>query len=139
VGQSSIGERVLRTYDRSWLAKDLVAGLIRNQKPLADWPPMLFDVATNVRRGDVLLAEPYVAGTAIRRVLDTGADAFLDEQSVALRKQAVLTICRSRATAPVAMSPLVPGRSRMTAPVAMARERIPAADMIFACMSRRNA
>ncbi len=58
---------------------DLIAGLIRNRKPLADWPSMLFEVAPNIRRGDALLAEPHAAGSAIARVLETGAEGMLEE------------------------------------------------------------
>jgi [NiFe] hydrogenase diaphorase moiety large subunit len=58
---------------------DLVAGLIRNRKPVGDWPRMLFDVAPNIRRGDALLAEPHAPGSAIARVLETGAQAMLEE------------------------------------------------------------
>jgi len=58
---------------------DLIAGLIRNRKPLADWPPMLFAVEPNIRRGDALIGEPYEAGSAIERVLAAGATATLAE------------------------------------------------------------
>ena len=58
---------------------DLIAGLIRNRKPLREWPSMLFDVATNVRRGDALLAEPHAPGSAIARVLEISAAAMLEE------------------------------------------------------------
>ena len=58
---------------------DLIAGLIRNRKPLAAWPPMLFAVEPNVRRGDALIGEPYKAGSAIERVLAAGATPTLAE------------------------------------------------------------
>ncbi len=58
---------------------DLVAGLIRNRKPLSEWPPMLFEVVPNIRRGGVLLTDPFEAGSAVRRVLAAGADGMLDE------------------------------------------------------------
>jgi [NiFe] hydrogenase diaphorase moiety large subunit len=58
---------------------DLIAGLIRNQKPLRDWPRMLFEVAPNIRRGDALLAEPHAAGSAVARVLEIGAQGMLEE------------------------------------------------------------
>ena len=53
---------------------DLIAELIRSRKPVADWPPMLFEVADNVHRGDVLLGQPFEPGAAIRATLtdDTG-------------------------------------------------------------------
>jgi len=58
---------------------DLIAGLIRNQKPLPDWPAMLFEVVPNVRRGDALLAEPHAAGAAVQRVLEIGPEGMLEE------------------------------------------------------------
>ena len=73
---------------------DLIAGLIRNGKPLADWPSMLFEVAPNVRRGDVLLAEPYEPGSAIRimtgAVIPPGADTVVrfEETSEAVTQKA---------------------------------------------------
>ena len=65
----------LPLLDRTRL--DLIAGLIRNGKPLGDWPRMLFDVAQNIRRADLLLSEPLPAGAAIRRAIDIGPEGVL--------------------------------------------------------------
>ncbi len=58
---------------------DLICELIRGRKPVAEWPPMLFEVADNIRRGDVLLGEPLAPGAAIRAVLSRGAKDTLAE------------------------------------------------------------
>ena len=58
---------------------DLIAELIRSRKPVADWPPMLFEVADNVHRGDVLLGQPFEPGAAIRATLARGAKETLAE------------------------------------------------------------
>jgi len=75
-----VNGHALPCLDRTRL--DLVAGLIRNGKPLADWPRMLFDVAQNVRRTDDLLGKPPARGLAVRRVLDLGADGVLAELDI---------------------------------------------------------
>ncbi len=67
----------LPSLDRTRL--DLIAGLIRNGKPVDEWPRMLFDVALNVRRAGMLLAEPLPAGAAVRRALELGPDGVLAE------------------------------------------------------------
>jgi [NiFe] hydrogenase diaphorase moiety large subunit len=67
----------LPSLDRTRL--DLIAGLIRNGKPVAEWPRMLFDVALNVRRAGMLLAEPLPPGAAVRRALELGPDGVLAE------------------------------------------------------------
>ena len=71
----------LPSLDRDRLA--LIATLIRNRKRLTEWPSTLFEVAPNVRRGDILLAEPFEPGSAIRRVLELGADGMLEEMDQA--------------------------------------------------------
>ncbi len=58
---------------------DLIAELIRARKPLADWPPMLFEVPDNVRRAGPLLGEPFPAGAALRAVRARGVEASLAE------------------------------------------------------------
>jgi len=58
---------------------DLIAELIRLRKPLADWPPMLFEVADNIRRKGVLLDETQEPGAAIRETLARGARQTLAE------------------------------------------------------------
>ena len=66
----------LPALDRTRL--DLVAGLIRNRKPLPDWPAMLFDVALNVRRADALLSDAD-GEAAVQRAAAQGGDAILAE------------------------------------------------------------
>jgi len=75
-----VNGHALPCLDRTRL--DLVAGLIRNGKPLADWPRMLFDVAQNVRRTDDLLGKPPARGLAVRHVLDLGAERVLAELDI---------------------------------------------------------
>jgi [NiFe] hydrogenase diaphorase moiety large subunit len=58
---------------------ELVAGLIREKKPLAQWPRMLFEVADNVRQEGPLLGEAFEPGSALRKVLERGAEATLAE------------------------------------------------------------
>ncbi len=58
---------------------DLVIELIRARKPVADWPPMLFEVGDNIRRAGVLLGEPFEAGAGIKAALVRGAEATLKE------------------------------------------------------------
>jgi [NiFe] hydrogenase diaphorase moiety large subunit len=58
---------------------DLICELIRSRKPVAEWPPMLFETADNLRRTDMLLGEPLVPGDGIRAVLSRGAKETLAE------------------------------------------------------------
>jgi [NiFe] hydrogenase diaphorase moiety large subunit len=58
---------------------DLVAGLIREQRPLDAWPRMLFEVADNVRVAGPLLGEPFAPGAALRRAAALGPDGVLAE------------------------------------------------------------
>ena len=58
---------------------DLICELIRARRPVAEWPPMLFEVADNIRRSDVLLGEYLAPGAAIRAVLARGAKETLAE------------------------------------------------------------
>jgi len=67
----------LTNLDRNRL--DLIAELIRSRKPVADWPPMLFEVADNIRRSDVLLGQPFEPGAAMRATLARGAKETLAE------------------------------------------------------------
>lgn len=67
----------LTNLDRNRL--DLIGELIRVRKPVAEWPPMLFEVVDNIRRGDVLLGEPLVPGAALRATLIRGAKGTLAE------------------------------------------------------------
>ncbi|MDP3483527.1 MAG: NAD(P)H-dependent oxidoreductase subunit E [Sulfuricella sp.] len=67
----------LTNLDQSRL--DLICELIRARKPVAEWPPMLFEVADNIRRSDVLLGEPLAPGAAIGTMLARGAKETLAE------------------------------------------------------------
>ncbi|MEK7843019.1 MAG: NAD(P)H-dependent oxidoreductase subunit E [Pseudomonadota bacterium] len=58
---------------------DLIAELIRNRKPVCDWPSLLFEVKDNIRRSGILLGEPFESGTAIRATLARGSVATLME------------------------------------------------------------
>jgi [NiFe] hydrogenase diaphorase moiety large subunit len=58
---------------------DLIAALIRERKPLAAWPPMLFEVADNLRRAGPLLGEALEPGAALARALELGQDGLLAE------------------------------------------------------------
>ncbi|BCB27802.1 hypothetical protein SKTS_26880 [Sulfurimicrobium lacus] len=58
---------------------DLIAELIRSRKPVADWPPMLFEVVDNIRRKDTLLGDAFESGSAIRATLTRGTRETLAE------------------------------------------------------------
>jgi [NiFe] hydrogenase diaphorase moiety large subunit len=60
---------------------DLIANLIREQRPLAQWPAALFEVADNVRKAGALLGEPFRPGAGLRRA--ASADAILAELDAA--------------------------------------------------------
>ncbi|MCS6786257.1 MAG: NAD(P)H-dependent oxidoreductase subunit E [Thiobacillaceae bacterium] len=53
---------------------DLIAGLILEQRPLAEWPAELFHIDHPIHRRDLLLAEPPTAGEALAAVLAHDAD-----------------------------------------------------------------
>jgi len=67
----------LPSLDHSRL--DLVAGLIRERRPLDAWPRMLFEVADNVRVAGPLLGEPFAPGAALHRAAALGPDGVLAE------------------------------------------------------------
>ncbi|MEZ5616001.1 MAG: NADH-ubiquinone oxidoreductase-F iron-sulfur binding region domain-containing protein [Rhodocyclaceae bacterium] len=58
---------------------DLVAELIRAQKPLAEWPPMLFEVPDNIRKSGPLTGEAFAPGAALKAALARGVEATLAE------------------------------------------------------------
>ena len=62
---------------------DLIAELIRAKKPLAEWPPMLFEIPDNVRLAGPLMGEPFAPGAALQATLARGAEATLAEIDVA--------------------------------------------------------
>lgn len=60
-----------------------LADLVRAQVPVAQWPAGWMQVDDTVRRADVLLAPPPLAGEALRATLARGADATLVEVEAA--------------------------------------------------------
>ncbi len=56
-----------------------MAELIRARVPVAQWPAGWFEVQDNIRRADVLLAEPPAAGAALSAALARGPEAVLAE------------------------------------------------------------
>ncbi|MBX3677356.1 MAG: NAD(P)H-dependent oxidoreductase subunit E [Rhodocyclaceae bacterium] len=62
---------------------DLIAELIRNRKPLADWPPMLFEIPDNIRQAGPLTGEAFTPGAALQATIARGTDATLAELEAA--------------------------------------------------------
>lgn len=58
---------------------DLIAEMIRQRRPLAQWPSLLFDVADNVRQPGPLLADGYTPGEALHAALALGPEGVLEE------------------------------------------------------------
>ncbi|MBK6854483.1 MAG: NAD(P)H-dependent oxidoreductase subunit E [Burkholderiales bacterium] len=56
-----------------------LADLIHRRVPVPQWPAEWFEVVDNVRRADVLLAEPAAPGTALVAALARGAEETLSE------------------------------------------------------------
>ena len=67
----------LTNLDRQRL--DLIADLIRDRKPVSNWPSMLFEVKDNIHRSDVLLGKLSAVDTAIKATLDRSVAATLSE------------------------------------------------------------
>ena len=76
-----VNGRALPSLDKTRL--DLVAALVRQQRPLAEWPPMLFEVATNIRKPGPLLGEAFTAGAALARALALKPEGILAELDTA--------------------------------------------------------
>jgi [NiFe] hydrogenase diaphorase moiety large subunit len=57
----------------------LLAELIVARQPVAQWPAHWFEVQDNVRRADVLLAQPAAPGLALAAALARGAEGSLAE------------------------------------------------------------
>jgi [NiFe] hydrogenase diaphorase moiety large subunit len=70
-------QQVLTRLDPARVAH--LAELIDTDTPVAQWPVQWFEVHDNIRRADVLLAEPAGAGTALRAALARGPQGLLDE------------------------------------------------------------
>lgn len=60
-------------------ACDQIAVLINQQKPLAEWPPELFQVDDNIYKSGLLLNQSYEQGAALRAMIDRGIMATLVE------------------------------------------------------------
>jgi [NiFe] hydrogenase diaphorase moiety large subunit len=56
-----------------------MAGLIHGRVPVTQWPAEWFEVRDQIRRADVLLAEPAAPGAALAAALARGADGMLAE------------------------------------------------------------
>ncbi|MBN8476087.1 NAD(P)H-dependent oxidoreductase subunit E [Sulfuritalea sp.] len=56
-----------------------LVGLIREQKPVAEWPAEWFEVEDNIRRKDILLGHELSNGQALKTALERGAQGTLDE------------------------------------------------------------
>jgi [NiFe] hydrogenase diaphorase moiety large subunit len=56
-----------------------MVGLIREQKPVAEWPAEWFAVKDNIRRKDILLGHDLKPGEALKAALERGPGAMLDE------------------------------------------------------------
>ncbi len=67
----------LTRLDKSRL--DRIVELVNGQIPLAEWPREFFEVASNIRRADILLGRHFADGTALRAVLKRGPEAILEE------------------------------------------------------------
>ena len=76
-----VNGRALPALDKNRL--DLVATLVRENRPIADWPPMLFEVATNVRKPGPLLGEDFEPGAALARAVALKPEGILAELETA--------------------------------------------------------
>ncbi|MEA3303315.1 MAG: NAD(P)H-dependent oxidoreductase subunit E [Pseudomonadota bacterium] len=56
-----------------------IAGLIKERMPLGEWPQELFVVGENIQRRDLLLGNDLQQGSAIRTIVDRGAEQLLNE------------------------------------------------------------
>jgi [NiFe] hydrogenase diaphorase moiety large subunit len=56
-----------------------IAGLVRADTPLAEWPAEFFQVEDNVRRRDVLLGSDPAPGAALEAALRLGRDGWLEQ------------------------------------------------------------
>lgn len=62
---------------------EVIAELVRNEIPLAQWPPEFFLVADNIQRKDVLLGSEFQAGAALKAALSKGPQGLIDEVKAA--------------------------------------------------------
>jgi [NiFe] hydrogenase diaphorase moiety large subunit len=65
---------------------DLIADLVRDRRPVGDWPSILFEVKDNIRRSGTLLGDPLVPGDAIKEMLRRGsAETMVEIERSGLR------------------------------------------------------
>jgi [NiFe] hydrogenase diaphorase moiety large subunit len=69
--------QVITRLDAGRVAR--LAQLVRGRVPVASWPAEWFEVQDQIRRADVLLAEPPAAGAALAAAVARGAGAMLAE------------------------------------------------------------
>ena len=69
--------QVITRLDAGRVAR--LAQLVRGRVPVAQWPAEWFEVQDQIRRADVLLAEPPAAGAALAAAVARGAGAMLAE------------------------------------------------------------
>ncbi|MDG4551406.1 MAG: NAD(P)H-dependent oxidoreductase subunit E [Candidatus Contendobacter sp.] len=58
---------------------DRIVELVNRQTPLTEWPREFFEVASNIRRADILLGRHFADGAALRAVLKRRPEAILEE------------------------------------------------------------
>ena len=56
-----------------------MAALIRERVQLTEWPVEFFDITDNIRRTDVLLNSHFQSGSALKALLENGADDTLQQ------------------------------------------------------------
>ena len=59
-----------------------IAELVEQGVPVAQWPAEWFRVEPQIRRAEVLLAEPLTPGLALRAAVERGPDAMLSEMKL---------------------------------------------------------
>ena len=58
---------------------DRIVELVNNRTVLEQWPREFFEVASNIRRADILLGRHFADGAAVRAALRRGPEAMLEE------------------------------------------------------------
>ncbi len=56
-----------------------IAELVRQERPVSDWPAEFFQVEDNIRRRDALLAADFVPGSALAAAIARGRDGWVEE------------------------------------------------------------
>jgi len=62
---------------------DIIAGLVKAKEPLEQWPTELFIVKNNIRQTDIMFADTYQAGRALKLAMKMGQNDIINhlEQS----------------------------------------------------------